>query len=169
MARPKVRLHAPPGTDEVCYSSSFGKPLRVDNDGTVEVDEEEVAPLLEKGGFTRDPIPPVEVPDGSVRVVHLSDPAALCSHAGVEFSHEADGSIVVPVTAVEHLAAHGFIPAPEAPAAAPAKVEAPKAPEAPAKAPADPVVAKPEPAKEQPKDAPAKADEKPADAGKAAS
>lgn len=123
MAKPtKVRLYATQGSDEANHSMST-KPYRVDNNGIVEVDEEAVGPLLEKGGFIRVEEPEVEVPTGSVRVVHVSDPDATCSHAGVSFAPESDGSIVVPVTAAPHLAAHGFVPAPE-------PVEAPSAPEA---------------------------------------
>ncbi len=113
MARNKVRLHATQGSDEANWSGS-STPYRVDNDGSVEVDEEAVPALLEKGGFILDALPPVEVPHGSIRVAHVSDPGALCAHAGAEFVLEADGTLIVPVEAVFALGAHGFRPVPAA-------------------------------------------------------
>lgn len=106
----KVRLHATQESDEANYA---GNRYRVDNSGDVWVDEDAVAPLVEKGGFVPDPMPVIEVPHGNIRVIHTSDPTALCSHRGQEFNLEADGSLIVPVEAVEHLAAHGFLPVSE--------------------------------------------------------
>ena len=109
MSKNKVRLHAPPGTDEA--NSSFSPvPYRADNDGIVEVDEEAVGPLLEKGGFTLvDPPGIVEVPHGFVQVVHPTDAGASCSFGGESYVPDADGVLTVPCEAVGDLLAHGFI------------------------------------------------------------
>lgn len=103
----KVRLRATQESDEANWA---GNRYRVDNSGDIWVDEEAVAPLVEKGGYIPDPAPVVELPHGNIRVIHTSDPSALCSHRGQEFRLEADGSLIVPIEAVEHLKAHGFLP-----------------------------------------------------------
>lgn len=125
----KVRLHATQESDEANWS---GNRYRVNNDREIWVDEEAVAPLVAIGGYVPDPAPLVEVPHGNIRVIHTSDPMALCAHAGREFALESDGSLIVPIEAVEHLAAHGFTPVSEqvsAPVVAPEPV--PVAPPAP--------------------------------------
>jgi hypothetical protein len=110
MPKHKVRLHATQESDEANFGANR---YRVDNNGDVDVDEEAVEALVAKGGFILDPAPPVEVPHGNIRVQHVSDPAAMCAHRGMEFALESDGSVIVPIEAVEHLRAHGFHPVPE--------------------------------------------------------
>jgi hypothetical protein len=134
---PKIRLRAPRGTDEA-NSSMSSVPYKVGLDGTVEVDEEAVAPLLARGGFTLADVRQEPVPDGLVRMAHHSDPHASCSFDGVAYAPGPDGFLLVPAGAVEALTAHGFVSVvsvePEAVIAAeePAAAPSAAAPEAPA-------------------------------------
>jgi hypothetical protein len=131
---PKIRLRAPRGTDEA-NSSMSSVPYKVGLDGTVEVDEEAVAPLLARGGFTLADVRQEPVPDGLVRMAHQSDPHASCSFDGVAYAPGPDGFLLVPAGAVEALSAHGFVSVvsvePEAVAEGPAAAPSPAAPEAP--------------------------------------
>jgi len=102
-----VKLGSGQGADECNYA---GQRYRVDNDGTVLVDKEAVGPLLAIGGFVLADPPVVQVPHGSVRVMHKSDPAATASVAGVRYAPDGEpaGGFEVPIAAVADLAAHGF-------------------------------------------------------------
>lgn len=99
MAKDKktTKLKAPAGTDEANFGTER---FRVDNDGTIEVPDEAVGPLLELGGFV-EVLPPPVIPDGHALVKH-SDPDASCG--GERFG---DG-FLVPVHMVEALKSHGF-------------------------------------------------------------
>lgn len=94
----KVKLKAPKGTDE---ANAGGESFRVDNDGTIEVPEDAVGPLLEHGGFTEVKEAAV-IPHGHALVMH-DDPKAATS-AGEKFG---DG-FLVPAHKVADLASHGF-------------------------------------------------------------
>jgi hypothetical protein len=105
----KIRLISNQNGDECNYGSER---FRIANDGTVWVPAAAVGPLLAIGGFSlADEIPPVAVAHGSVRLVHRSDPTAVCSHAGITYAPE-DGIITVPIEAAPDLACHGFAPLP---------------------------------------------------------
>jgi hypothetical protein len=106
----KIRLFSNQGSDECNYGSQR---YRVSNAGIVEVDAEAVGPLLAVGGFSlAEEVPPVAVDHGTIRVMHVSDPTATCSFAGVSYIPTEDGSVTVPMEAVPHLAWHGFVPVP---------------------------------------------------------
>jgi hypothetical protein len=100
MAKRTVKLKVAHGTDEV---NADGQAYRVDNDDTVEVPEEAVAPLLEKGGcVVVDEAAPV-VPKGFALLEH-DDPNASVSHG------ERDGNYIrVPLDKVNvYIQSHGF-------------------------------------------------------------
>jgi hypothetical protein len=100
-----VQLRASQGSDECNFG---GRRFRVDDDGTVWVPEEGIAPLLLVGGYSLvDPPGPPE-PSGDARVRHRSDPAAACSFRGVVYTPDAGGVLTVPVIAVPELTSHGF-------------------------------------------------------------
>lgn len=106
----KTRLKAPPGTSEANWSGS-PKPYPVGLDGTVEVDEGAVAPLLDRGGFTEVQEEEEEpVSAGMATLVHQSGSSVNGSFNGQPFESDEDGVVVVPVEAVEALASHGFSP-----------------------------------------------------------
>jgi hypothetical protein len=130
---PKIRLRAPRGTDEA-NSSMSSVPYKVGLDGTVEVDEEAVAPLLARGGFTLADVRQEPVPDGLVRMAHHSDPHASCSFDGVAYAPGPDGFLLVPAGAVEALTAHGFVSVVSVEPEAVAAAEEPAAPSPPAPA-----------------------------------
>src|ERR1700734_3903591 len=104
----KVRLRNMNGADEANYSGA--KPYRMANNGVFEVDEEAVGPLLERGGFIlADPVPPVAVAHGFIRMQNLADRGASCSFGGVSYAPDADGCVVVPIEGAAILEGHGFI------------------------------------------------------------
>lgn len=109
----KVRLRATQGATEANWSGS-DKPYLVNpGTGMVMVDEEAVGPLVEKGGFVvANPEQPHddEEEHEMVRMKHRSDPTASVSHGGETYDPDADGMILVPSHAVEHLEPHGFVP-----------------------------------------------------------
>jgi hypothetical protein len=114
MARLK-KLHAPRGTDEANHN---GVSYRVDNDGTVLVDESAVGPLLAVGGFTQDDDSD-PVPDG---LIAASGPAGVdsCSWNGVTYSMNEKGLFALPVASMDDMVSHGFSVVDE-PVAEPAK------------------------------------------------
>lgn len=102
------KLKAPRGTDE---ANADGKIFRVDNDGTVDVPNDAVGPLLERGGFV-EVVEPAAVPDGHGLVMH-DDPGASCD------GEKVGDAFVVPIGKVAELASHGFRAIEHAGAAAP--------------------------------------------------
>lgn len=105
----KTRLKAPPGTSEANWSGS-PKPYPVGLDGTVEVDDEAVAPLLDRGGFT-EVKEEVEVPSaGTVKLVHTSGAHVSGTANDQPFDSDDKGVVVVPAEAEAVLARHGFLP-----------------------------------------------------------
>lgn len=94
----KSKLRAPKGTDE---ANIGGTSFRVDNDGTIDVPEGEVGPLLERGGFV-EVLPPVEIPHGHALVRH-DDPTA-----STDVGERHGDGFLVPVHLVNVLASHGF-------------------------------------------------------------
>ncbi len=94
------KLKAPKGTDEVNVGTES---YRVDNDQIVEVPEEAVAPLLERGGFTEVDAEP-DVPEGFVLVGH-PDPHASCGQG-----EKCGDFFKVPAAIASELIGHGFYP-----------------------------------------------------------
>jgi hypothetical protein len=104
----KVRLHSNRGALEANWSGS-PTPYRVDNNGNVEVDEEAVGPLLERGGFTLVDVPsPVAVQAGFCVVENLNDPNAAFSYEGVSYEPDANGLLTIPLDAASVFESHGF-------------------------------------------------------------
>ena len=100
----KVRLRAQSGTDEANHA---GKLYRVNNDHIVEVDEEAVGPLVERGGFelAEPDVDPVQPGFVRARAVGI----AGCSWGGQNFEPDADGVFNVPIGSMDDLAPHGFV------------------------------------------------------------
>lgn len=121
----RVRLRANQGADEANMSGYA--PFKVNpNDKTVEVPEEAVSTLLEKGGFELVD-PPARAPaNHMIPVRHTSDHTLSCSWG----NPDANGIIMVPAHAVVALLSHGFVPVADEVAVAPEpkKVEAEPAP-----------------------------------------
>jgi hypothetical protein len=106
----KVRLKSNQGSDEANFGSNR---YRVANDGTVMVDAEAVEPLVAIGGFSRvDPVPPVEVAHGDVRVRNDRDPTGSLSWNGTSYEPDAAGIIVVPIESLTDISPHGFASVP---------------------------------------------------------
>ena len=112
-----VRLIAGQGADEANHGSQR---FRVNNDKSVMVSPEAVAPLVAIGGFViADPVPPVAVPHGNVRVRNDRDPAASVTWNGTTYRPDADGAIMVPIESLVDVASHGFAVAPVIPSKPP--------------------------------------------------
>ena len=92
------KLKAPKGTDE---ANANGKSYRVENDGTVEVPDDAVQPLLAIGGFVEVDDTPVEVPTGMV-LVKSSDPTASCG------GEKMGDKFMVDIPTANELVSHGF-------------------------------------------------------------
>jgi len=110
------KLHAPRGTDE---ANANGVLYRVDNDGTINVPDEAVDPLLSLGGFTEEDQSDDD-PSGEVLMKSMTG-ALGCSWGGNSYEPDSDGFFVVPAVAAVDLADHGFVAA-ERSAKASAKV-----------------------------------------------
>lgn len=98
----KKKLIANQGSDEVNVDNVSYKVNLVDH--TVEVPEEAVGPLLERGGFSY--AEPVPVPQGFVAMRH----AHLDSFSidGVLFAPQEDSSFLIPVAVLRSAFDHGF-------------------------------------------------------------
>ena len=107
-------LKAPKGKEE---ANANGKSYRVENDGTIEVPDDAVQPLLATGGFVEVDETPVEVPNGMV-LVKSSDPTASCG------GEKVGDKFMVDVLTANELASHGFSIV--GPVAAPPAVEPPQ-------------------------------------------
>ena len=92
------KLKAPKGTDE---ANANGKSYRVENDGTVEVPDDAVQPLLDVGGFVEVDETQVEVPTGMV-LVKSADPTASCG------GEKVGDKFMVDVLTANELVSHGF-------------------------------------------------------------
>ena len=98
----KKKLIANQGSDEVNVENVSYKVNPIDH--TVEVPEEDVGPLLEKGGFSY--AEPVKTPEGVVRMHHQF--LESFSIDGAIFAPQEDGSFLIPVAVLRSALDHGF-------------------------------------------------------------
>lgn len=98
----KKKLFANQGTDEVNIDSVSYKVNPADH--TVDVPEENIGPLLERGGFTY--AEPVKAPEGFARMRHQF--LESFSVDGAMFAPQEDGSFLVPVAVLRSALDHGF-------------------------------------------------------------
>jgi hypothetical protein len=128
MPRPMVTLQLPPGAADapISHGTTFYRPYPADHRDPaspmlVDVPVEVAIPLLKRGGFfmakRENPAPaPADtparepnrgrLPAGMVRLRHPQ--GAGCSHEGVSYDPEADGTVIVPHAAIGVLLCHGF-------------------------------------------------------------
>lgn len=104
MTRKMMKLHMQKGTDEVNYGTES---FKVPASGYVEVPLELAETLLKEGGAVQ--VLPGALPDGYVKVRHVSDPNASFNFEGVTYMADDDGVIDAPYTALSHIESHGFI------------------------------------------------------------
>ena len=97
-----VTLRAAFGQDEATHGL---RRYRVDNDGTVQVPPDAVAPLIHTGGFYMADTETAEAPPGSA-LVRNSDPTATTGLG----KPDGNGNFLVPAAVLRGLAAHGFLP-----------------------------------------------------------
>lgn len=98
----KKKLIANQGSDEVNVDSVSYKVSPVDH--TVEVPEEVVGPLLERGGFSY--AEPANAPEGFARMSHQF--LESFSVDGAMFAPQEDGAFLIPVAVLRSALDHGF-------------------------------------------------------------
>lgn len=99
-------LRMPYGTDEVTYATSkYPVDLKT---GLVRVPAVAVGPLLERGGAVYADEQEMPIPEGFVRVKHGFDKNATLSHRGDTYEPDENGILTVPMSAADHIDAHGF-------------------------------------------------------------
>lgn len=98
----KKKLIAQQGSDEVNIDSVSYKVNPTDH--TVDVPEESVGPLLERGGFSY--AEPVKASPGFVVMSHKS--LESFSVDGAKFATQEDGSFLIPSAALRSALDHGF-------------------------------------------------------------